>query len=310
MTCDRDSLFFLSDSLFVFSFKYQACSHSLCSQSKWRKWSNRMSCHQICCHFMQDLRRNKGLGRKRRRRRRWRWRRGRRSEVCTVGSNAAFSGETEFTLPYSSLCLCVCLCVHYHNRRSICYYHLVANLVSPARMEPIHTHVHTYRSHYKNKVHKPPDWQPPGWLKCVLYTHIKSMQMKTNLHQGLCKHVYIILHAVCTHTYTLSLWHCTIVLKTGFNPLSLVLSLSVRHQYLWVQYCVIAELGFFLSFVIAYLNQLSLLIKSTGSNIKTAYLLLVFKSSQPLWYCLAFILNNNKQLKPKLWNNISTKTLR
>lgn len=269
-----------------------------------------MSCHQICCHFMQDLRRNKGLGRKRRRRRRWRWRRGRRSEVCTVGSNAAFSGETEFTLPYSSLCLCVCLCVHYHNRRSICYYHLVANLVSPARMEPIHTHVHTYRSHYKNKVHKPPDWQPPGWLKCVLYTHIKSMQMKTNLHQGLCKHVYIILHAVCTHTYTLSLWHCTIVLKTGFNPLSLVLSLSVRHQYLWVQYCVIAELGFFLSFVIAYLNQLSLLIKSTGSNIKTAYLLLVFKSSQPLWYCLAFILNNNKQLKPKLWNNISTKTLR
>lgn len=150
--------------------------------------------------------------------------------MCTVGSNAAFSGETEFTLPYSSLCLCVCLCVHYHNRRSICYYHLVANLVSPARMEPIHTHVHTYRSHYKNKVHKPPDWQPPGWLKCVLYTHIKSMQMKTNLHQGLCKHVYIILHAVCTHTYTLSLWHCTIVLKTGFNPLSLVLSLSVRHQ--------------------------------------------------------------------------------
>lgn len=128
--------------------------------------------------------------------------------MCTVGSNAAFSGETEFTLPYSSLCLCVCLCVHYHNRRSICYYHLVTNLVSPARMEPIHTHVHTYRSYYKNNVHKPPDWQPPGWLKCVLYTHIKSMQMKTNLHlQGrvhssaCCPHTHI-------HTQSMALYYC------------------------------------------------------------------------------------------------------
>lgn len=42
---------------------------------------------------------------------------------------------------HTAHCAYVCLCVHYHNRRSICYYHLVANLVSPARMEPIHTHV-------------------------------------------------------------------------------------------------------------------------------------------------------------------------
>lgn len=232
MTCDRDSLFFLSDSLFVFSFKYQACSHSLCSQSKWRKWSNRMSCHQICCHFMQDLRRNKGMGRKRRRRRRWRWRRGRRSEVCTVGSNAAFSGETEFTLPYSSLCLCVCLCVHYHNRRSICYYHLVTNLVSPARMEPLHTHVHTYRSHYKNKVHKPPRRATSRVVKvCTVYTHKKHADENQSPPRSLQARVHSSACCLHTHIHTpLSLWHCTIVLKTGFNPLSLSLSLSVRHQ--------------------------------------------------------------------------------
>lgn len=40
--------------------------------------------------------------------------------------------------------VCVCMCVGCHNRSSICWRHLVTNLVSPAPVETRHTHTELY----------------------------------------------------------------------------------------------------------------------------------------------------------------------
>lgn len=60
-------------------------------------------------HAMQDRMKEKQKERRRMRRRRRRWRQRRRwSEAeYTVRSNDAFSGESKFTFPYSSVCACV-----------------------------------------------------------------------------------------------------------------------------------------------------------------------------------------------------------
>lgn len=46
--------------------------------------------------------------------------------------------------------VCVCLCVGCHNRSSICWCHLVTNLVSPAPVETRHTQTHTHTELYDN----------------------------------------------------------------------------------------------------------------------------------------------------------------